>query len=81
MTSRIDATTPQLEVVDKMFEAYTTCDINNAAPFLSKDFTYQTLPKVADLPDETKGEHFEHYGPKFASTTKLEVRIQHQGTP
>ena len=60
-----------------MFEAYRTCDLQNARPILSKNYTFQTFPKVDDLPDETKGEHLENYAPRFASLTKLEVRAEY----
>ena len=76
MARNIDATTPQLRVVEKMFEAGRTCDVNSAAPFLSKNYSYKTFPKTADLPDEAKNEHLENYGRKFASLLKVEVRVE-----
>ena len=75
----MNATTPQLKVVDRFYEAYRTCDINNVGPFLSKDYTYKSLPKNSALPDMTKAEHFATYGQILASLTKFEVRIQHRG--
>lgn len=76
----IDATTPQLKLVDQMFEAYTTRDMKNVAPFFSKDFAYRSLPKIADLPDQTKEGHVEAFQPLFAGLVKLDVRIHHRVT-
>ena len=77
--NHIEGTTPQLKLVDQMFEAARTLDMNNLALFLSKDFTYRSFPKTADLPDQTKEEHIEQFGPKFAALEKLDVRVQHRG--
>lgn len=77
--SHIDTTTPQLKLIDKTFDAYDTRDISNAAPFLSKNFTYRSFPKIAELPDQTKDEHIELFGPMFARLDKLDVHIQHRG--
>ena len=77
--SNFDATTPQLSVVKNLVDAYSTFDFKNIKPFLSKDFKFQTLPKVPELPDQTMEEHIEMYAPFFSSFTKLEVRAQHRG--
>ena len=74
----IDATTPQLKVVKDMAEAYTTRDLSNVAPCLSKDFTFETFPKIADLPEHGYGGHIETYGAMLASFSKLDVRDKHQ---
>ena len=79
MSKSMNATTPQLKVVDKCYEAYRTCDVNNAGPFFSKNYTYKTLPKNPALPDMTKAELTARIGPIFATLTKIEVRIQHRG--
>lgn len=72
----IDATTPQLELIDRVFQAYSTRDISNVAPFLSKNFVYTTFPKIADMPDQTMKNHIEVFGPMFARMAKLDVRIK-----
>ena len=79
MTSTINGSTPQLKLVDKLFEAYRTCDLKNTQPLLSNFFTFKTFPKVSDLPDEAKEEHFENYTPRFEPLIKFEVRIRYQG--
>ena len=79
MTS-IDDTTPQLNLVKRLFDAYCTRDINNVLPLLSKDYTFQTFPKIPDMPDETKASHLERYGPLLSLFTKVEVCTQHRGT-
>ena len=80
MANRINATTPQLEFMDRMFEAFCTRDANNIAPFLSRDFSYKSFPEISELSDQTKAEFVKTFGPLFAPLTKLEVRIQHQET-
>lgn len=78
MANRINATTPQLEFLDRVFEAFTSRDTNNFRPFLSRNFSYKSFPKIPELPDETKDEFIETFGPLFAPLTKLEVRVRHQ---
>ena len=75
--ARLNATTPQLKVLDQMFEGYNTRDVNNAAPFLSKNYIHMSFPKIADLPDQKKEGHLEMFGPMFAKLDKLDVRILH----
>jgi hypothetical protein len=71
-----NATTPQSEVVKKFFEACLTLDMNNTEPFISKDFRYQTFPKIVGLPDESKEGYLERYGVLLSLMTKIEVCIQ-----
>lgn len=79
--SNFDATTPQLKLVKGCMDVCITLDINNIAPFISKDYKFQTFPKIADRPDETKEKHFERYGTLLSLLAKLEVRmVQNQGT-
>ena len=78
MTANFNATTPQLRAVKKIFDAYLSLDLTNAESLISKDFKFQTFPKIANLPDEGKGGHLERYGPLFASMTKIEVRTLHR---
>ena len=75
--NNLDATTPQLKFVGRLYEAYATCDINKVAPLLSKNFMYSSFPKIPELPDQTKEEHITLYGPLFAKLVKLEVRTRH----
>ena len=77
--NHIKGTTPQLKLADRLFEAYRTRDIHNVAPFLSKNFTYKSFPKIAEVPDQTKEDHIEQFGPNFAALEKIDVRVQHRG--
>jgi hypothetical protein len=78
--TNIDATTPQMTVVKRLFDAYCTRDLKNVLPLLAKNFTFQSFPKIPDLPEQTKGGHLEKYEEIFALVAKLEVRIWGQGT-
>ena len=69
----LNATTPQLKAVKNLIEAY----VNNTESPASKDYKYQTFPKVAELHDEEKGGHFERYAVLFSLMTKVEVCTQH----
>ena len=75
MVNGLNATTSQLKFVERLIEAYATCDLNNVEPLLSKNFKYQTFPRAAHLPDHTKGDHVEKFGPVFAAMSEIEVRI------
>lgn len=79
MANSLNATTPQLKVVDRFFAAYRTQDLQNVAPILSKNYMYKPFPKVPGLGDMTKEEHLALFGPLFAKPIKHEVRIQHRG--
>lgn len=72
--SSFEATTPQLRAVKDFKDAYGTLDLNNIKPFASKDFKFQSFPKIPELPDETMEEHIERCLPFFSSFTKVEVR-------
>ena len=74
--TNLNATTPQLTLVKNYLDAYLTLDISKVAPFISKNYTFQTFPKTPDLPDEPKEGHFERFGPLLSNLSKAEVRIQ-----
>ena len=78
MSFNLNGTTPQSKVIENLFRAYLTLDISKIEPFISKDFKFQTLPKIAGLPEEAKGGHFDTYSPLFSLLKKVEVRIQHR---
>lgn len=73
----INATTPQLKLVKDLVDAYFTLDINNIVPFISKNYTYQTFPKVPDLPLAPKGDHLDKFGRLLSLMKAMDVRIQH----
>ena len=75
-----DATTPQLKVVKQWLEAYTSRDVDKVAPFVSKNFKFQTFPKTIDIPEEAQGVHFQRYRVLLGALTKLEVCIEHYRT-
>ena len=72
MASGINATTPQLNLVKDYINAYLTLKIKNVEPFISKDYKFQSFPKVPDLPDQ--GEHSERFGTVLSLMNKMEVR-------
>jgi hypothetical protein len=74
--ANIDARTPQLEAVKKWIDGFISLDISNLGMLTSRNFKYESLPKIVDLPEQTKGAHIQWFGGILASTTKLEVRIQ-----
>ena len=74
--SNINATTPQLKLVKNWIDGYLSRDIRNLQPYLSKNYKFQTFPKIAELPDEVMGEYVERYAPIFSSFNNLEVRVQ-----
>ena len=69
-----DGSTPQLRLIDQVFVAYSTRDMNNVAPFLSEDFKFSSHPKMAEQPEQTKQNHIDLYGPLFAGLAKMDVR-------
>jgi hypothetical protein len=71
--TNINPTTPQLKVLKDFVDALETRDIKNAEPLLSKDFTFTTSPKSADLPDLTREEYLQKFGALFAFFAKVEV--------
>ena len=73
--SNLDASTPQLKVVKDFVDAYLIPDINKAVPLASKNFTYQTFPKISDHPDEARVGHFERWGSLLSLLEKAEVRM------
>lgn len=72
----LDATTPQLKVVQSVVESYSSRDLENSASIFSKDFKFQSYPKTTYHVEETKAEHFKKYGGVFPSYAKVEVSIQ-----
>jgi hypothetical protein len=78
--ANIDASTPQLRAVKKWIDGFISLDISNLGVLISKNFKYESFPKIIDLPEQTKGSHIQWFGGILAATTKLEVRIQHQRT-
>jgi hypothetical protein len=75
--NNLNATTPQLKSVENFFKAYLTLDLRNVEPFFSKDFAFQSFPKVAGLPDIATDGFLETYGPMFSLMTNFDVCIQH----
>ena len=76
MTNGLDPITPQLKAAKDLFDAYCSLDIKNVEPLISKDFTFQTFPKIAEHPDEAKDAHFGGYGKLLSSMSKIEVPLQ-----
>jgi hypothetical protein len=49
------ADTPQVKLVKRLSDAYSTLNINNVEPLLSKDFQFETVPESANLPHTDEG--------------------------
>jgi hypothetical protein len=76
--SNFEASTPQLSVIKKWIDAYTSLDISKVEPLLAKNYQHQSFPESPDAPNETKGEHIQKWGEILAAAAKLEVRIRRQ---
>ena len=72
-----DATTPQSKALKDLADAIATLDSKNTEPVLSKDFIFKMFPKSVELPDLTREEYIQKYGPVFLLFSKIEVCIQH----
>jgi hypothetical protein len=77
--ANIDATTPQLKAVKKLFDGYLSKDPKNVESQFAKNFSYQMFPKAPEHPDGGK-EHFHEHKHVLPSFTDLNVRIRHRGT-
>ena len=73
-----DTSTPQLKVVKNLLDAYSTRDIKNVEPFISKNYQYHALPESLGLPKEDREEHAQRIRETFPLFSKIEVCIQHQ---
>jgi hypothetical protein len=77
----LNATTPQLKVVENYLDAYCSLDIKNVEPHISKNFTYQVYPKVPNLTDGPKEQYIKKFIPVLSLVKKLDVCIRRWGTP
>jgi hypothetical protein len=77
--ANLDANTPQMRVVKKWAETYTSLDARKLEPILSKHYKHQSFPKSI-YPDETKEEHIQRCKGYQVWLTKIEVRIQRRRT-
>ena len=66
--------TPQSKAVKRLLDAYSSLDMKNVEPLISKDYQYESLPESTDLPKQTKESHFKMWGGVFSSVKKYEVR-------
>jgi hypothetical protein len=78
--ANFDASTPQLEAVEKWIDGFTSLDISKVDLFVSRNFKFQSFPKTIDLPEQTKGAHIQWFGGLFSLITKLEVSVQRRRT-
>ena len=76
----LNATTPQLKVVENFIDGYISFDVKNVEPHVSKDFMYQSFPKAHDLPVRPKEQRFEGFKPVLSLVTKLDVSNRRGGT-
>ena len=73
----LNATTPQLKVVEDFLGAYCTPDIKNIEPLISKNFAYHSYPKVPNVIDGPRGQYIEKFKPVLSLLKKLDVSIQY----
>jgi hypothetical protein len=75
----IDFTTsPQLKVVKALIDAYCSLELSNVLALLSKNYKFETFPKISDHPEETRERHIDKYGRILSLFTVLEVRSRSQ---
>ena len=77
----LNATTPQLKVVENFLDAYCTLDIKNVEPLIPKNFAYQLYPKVPNLSGGPKEQYIKKFIPVLSLVKKLDVSIRRRGTP
>jgi len=75
-----DANTPQLKAVKRLADAYISLDLNNLEPLLSKDYRYEAIPAIPEIPIQTKESHIQAWKEVYSVVSKQEVRIRHWGT-
>jgi hypothetical protein len=75
-----DAKTPQLKVMKKLMDAYVSLDMNTAGSLMSKNYQYEPLPGVVDIPKEANASRKGRFKEILAVVNKLEVRVQHLRT-
>ena len=75
-----DANTPQLKALEKLTDAYVSLDLNNLESILSKDYRYEAIPTLPDVPIQTKESHIRMWKEVYSLVSKQEVRIRHRRT-
>ena len=78
--SSFDTSTAQLKLAQQCSDAYTSLDIKNVEPIISKDLQYLTFPDSVGVPKEPKERHIERLGMMMTVLSKVDVRIQHWST-
>ena len=78
--SGFDTSTPQLKLAQQWSDAYTSLDIKDVEPLISKDFQYLTFPDSVGVPKEPKERHIERLGMMMTVLSKVDVCIQHRCT-
>ena len=49
---------PQLKAIKRLMNAYTSLDMNNVGPLLSKNYQQQSFPASTDPPEEVRRRRF-----------------------
>ena len=75
-----DANTPQLKVLERLTDAYISLDMDNLEPILSKDFRYEAIPAIPEIPIQTKESHIQMWKEVYSLVRKQDVRIRHWRT-
>ena len=66
--------TPQLKLLKDYADAYSSLYMNNVEQYMSKDFKYQTFPKIPEIPHQSKEAHIQNWRAIFSLLAKQEVR-------
>jgi len=75
-----DANTPQLKAVKKLIDTYLSLDINNLESVLPKDYRYEAIPAIPEIPILTKESHIQTWKELYSLVSKVNVRIRQWGT-
>jgi len=75
-----DANTPQLKALKKLVDAYVSLDLNNLESILSKDYRYEAIPAIPEVPIQTKESHIQMWKEVYSLVSKQKVRIRHWRT-
>lgn len=68
-----NADTPQLKLVKKWLDVFSTLDIRKSEPFLSRHYQYQTFLKSPNLPSETRERYMERREGIMGALSKFEA--------
>ena len=75
-----DANTPQLKAVKKLIDTYLSLNIIDLESVLPKDYRYEAIPAIPEIPIQTKESHIQMWKEVYSLVRKQDVRIRHWRT-